>query len=205
MTGLEQWDSIFDDYPVLHWTEHVKLAKQRDEGGRRGQDALEKLVLHNLRAIVSHVDRMNCRAELRGDLFAAGIIGLRKAAVRWQPIQKEGFDQPAPFATSAFLWIKEAVVKEARKNWHDHQSLDAETDDGETRDTALGSAEDNHDHLSLDVLEILSEKEREILKSRAIDFREETDEELALRLGIKPHSVCKMLSSSICKLLARAA
>jgi RNA polymerase sigma factor (sigma-70 family) len=203
MIGLEHWNDIIDDHPVLEWQEQVALAKQRDEGGRRGQDALEKLVMHNLRAVVNRVERMNCRPELKADLMSAGILGLRKAAVRWQPIHKKGYDKPAPFVVYAFMWIREAVTKEAKANWHDNQSLDS--DDGGGRDSIVGATEDSHDFLSADVLEILTKSERIILKSRAVDFDAESDDDLGSRLGVKPGSVNRMLFGSIRKLLTRAA
>lgn len=205
MEGLEHWNDIIDAHPVLEWQEQVALAKQRDEGGRRGQDALDKLVLHNLRAVVQRVEKMNCKAELKHDLMSAGVLGLRKAAERWQPLQKEGYDKPAPFATYAFLWIREAVTNEAKRNWHDHQSLDNESPEGDTRDTVVGAIEDEHLHLSADVLSVLTARERVIIESRLVEVAGESDEELAARLGVKPESICKMLTGGIRKLIAQAA
>lgn len=198
MQGLEHWNEMIDAHPVLTSEEEVKLAKQRDEGGRRGDRAIDKLIMHNLRAVVKRVEMMNCKPELKHDLMSAGVIKLRHAATKWTPMEGRRFYH------YAFMWIREGVTREAQANWHDDQSLDAEGDDGEKRDNIVGSKEDSHEFLNAEVLNRLTEREREILKSRAIDYADETDEELAARLGVKPASVCRMLTGSIRKLLALA-
>jgi len=205
MIGLEHWDAIIDQYPILTWQEHGELAKQRDEGGRRGAEALDKLVLHNLLAVAKRVEQMNCKPDLKHDLMSAGMLGLRKAAERWQPIQKEGFDQPAPFITSAYWWIREAIAKEAGQFWHDDFPLDAEDDGDQSRDSIIGARSDNYDFMSVEALAVLSKNERAIINARSVDFTGEDDEELSRRLKIKPSSLGEMLERGILKLLNHAA
>lgn len=211
MSGLSLWDDVIAAHPVLPWQEQVALAKQRDEGGKRGDDALEKLVLHNLRVVVQHVGRMNAKDSDKHDLFMSGLMGLRKAAERWVPMQKPGFSKPAPFPSYAFLWIREGVTKEAKRIWHDDVSFDAPSghDDDSSghetfKDASLGS--DEQDHLSLDstLLDLLTDREKEIVEARLLDVSNESEEELAARLGLSPKSVLPMLHRSIQKLLSAA-
>jgi RNA polymerase sigma factor (sigma-70 family) len=199
MQGLEHWNDIIDDHPVLTEEQEIALAKQRDEGGRRGDEALDKLILHNLRAVVQRVEMMNCKPDLKHDLMSAGVLKLRHAATKWTPMPGRRFYH------YAFMWIREGVTKEAKGNWHDHDSIDAERHNRGYEDTIMGATEDNHDFLHADALEILTERELEILISRAIEFADESDEELANRLGIKPESVCKLLAGTIRKLIKSAA
>lgn len=211
MSGLALWDETISSHPVLHWQEQVALAHQRDEGGARGDDALEKLVMHNLRVVVQHVERMNAKDSDKYDLFMAGLVGLRKAAERWKPMQKAGFSKPAPFPSYAFLWVREGVTKEAKKLWHDDISFDAESgseedsDGHETfKDASIGSDEQNHISFDATLLDLVTPREKEIIKARLLDFTGETEEEIASRLAIAPHSVLPMLHRSIQKMMKAA-
>lgn len=199
MEGLEHWDSIIDDYLVLTEEEEISLAKQRDEGGKRGEEALNNLILHNLRAVAQRVMMMKCRPDLRHDLMSAGVIKLRHAATKWKPMPGRRFYH------YAFMWIREGVTKEAKSNWHDDFSLDAEANDSGTRDTIVGATEDDHSFLDAEALSVLTVREREIIASRANNFNDESDDQLGARLGIRPDRVCKVLAGGILKLLKRAA
>lgn len=203
MDGLDHWNDIIDAHPVLPWQEQVELAHQRDAGGKRGQDALDKLILHNLRAVVQRVERMNCRAELKADLMSAGVIGLQKAASRWKPMQKDGHSKPAPFPAYAFLYIKEMVIKEAKKNWHDDLSIDGIDED--SADDIVGSAEDSHDYLDSTVLDVLKGKERIIFERLIIQNTQEDPKDLGLKLNLKPMTVRKLFYRAVSKISSLAA
>ncbi len=210
MHGLEHWNRVIDRHPVLPWQEQAALAALRDKGGKRGQAALDKLVMHNLRCVVEHVERMNAKDTDKHDLMAEGILGLRKAAERWKPVQKPGYDKPAPFTTYAYLWVREAVTKAAKKMWHDSVSLDAPARDGgedggeSLRDTAIGGAEDETLHLDAGLLGILTPGEREIVETCLVRATGETDEQIAARLGLSPASVTMMLTRSVRRLMQAA-
>ena len=200
--GLEHWDEMIDAHPVLSVEEELALYHEREKGGRRGEAALEKLILHNLRAVFERVRRMNSDATHAHDLMSAGVLGLRKAAIKWAPMEGRRFYH------YAYLWIKEGVIKEAKKLWRDDISLDAptSTDEGEfSADTVLGAKEDSHLHLSSDLMMTLTEREKIIVQARLVDISEESDEELSTKLGVKSESISKMIFGSISKLLHRAA
>ncbi|MBK1834999.1 sigma-70 family RNA polymerase sigma factor [Roseibacillus ishigakijimensis] len=210
--GLSHWDDIISTHPVLDWQEEGALARQRDEGGRRGEEALEKLVLHNLRAVVQHVERMNAKECDKHDLFMSGLMGLRKAAERWKPMHKPGYKKPAPFVTYAYLWIREGVNREARKLWKDEDSLDAplgnEADSADGHETRKEAAcgEEEQEHLAFDasLLKLLTAREREIVTTVYLEPDGETPEEMAARLGLAEKSVLPMLYRATRKLIAAA-
>jgi RNA polymerase sigma factor (sigma-70 family) len=68
-----------------------------------GQAAREALVLHNLPLVVSVVARFRCHALGDDDLIQEGILGLLKAAERYNP------DRGTRFGTLAVWWIRQSI------------------------------------------------------------------------------------------------
>lgn len=90
-------------YPLLSHAEHVELAKHIKEKGCRKAHKL--LVIHNLRLVIKHA-RAKLWSQLdMADLMQEGILGLMKAA--WKYDYERGF----AFSTYATHWIKQYISR----------------------------------------------------------------------------------------------
>ena len=107
-------------YPLLPKSEVIRLARIiqcRDSKESSRERAVQKIVKHNLRLIPSVVRR--CMASKRTmkygdsiteDLLQIGVVGLRRAAEKYDP--SLGY----AFSTYAATWIYQAVQREAYNN-----------------------------------------------------------------------------------------
>lgn len=108
--ALEKYLKDIAQYEVLTPEEEYDLFSQR---ASRGEEAIEKIVLHNLRFVVSVAKKyQDCGLPLM-DLINEGNVGLLKAAKRFD--ETRGFK----FISYAVWWIRqamlEAINKKARK------------------------------------------------------------------------------------------
>lgn len=114
------WLNAAGRYPLLPKEEVNRLGfiiQKGVAGEKRREKAVEKLVLHNLRLIPGVVRR--CVASKRThkfgdsfteDLLQCGVIGLRRAAEKFDP--STGYS----FSTYAAAWIFQAVHRELYSN-----------------------------------------------------------------------------------------
>ena len=88
--------------PLLNHEQEIALAQRIEQGDR---DALQEMVRHNLRLVVSVAKRYVGRGLTLLDLVQEGNIGLMRAAVKydWQT----GFR----FSTYATWWIRQAITR----------------------------------------------------------------------------------------------
>lgn len=87
-------------YPLLKRDEEFELAKLAQKGD---EEAIEKLVLHNLRFVVKLAHKYQNLGMEFEDLVSEGNQGLIKAAQRFDP------DRGVKFSTYAAWWIKQTM------------------------------------------------------------------------------------------------
>lgn len=118
--AVQQWLNTASRYPLLTPEQTLILSRQvrawQDEGKspKAGQRALDKLVVSNLR-LCPKVWRQYCgsitsNSESALDLLQAGAIGIRTAALKFDPTR--GY----AFSTVAFLWIRKEMQDWCRKS-----------------------------------------------------------------------------------------
>jgi RNA polymerase primary sigma factor len=89
-------------YPLLSAAEEVELAKRIERGDRA---AKERMINSNLRLVVSIAKRYRGHGLPLGDLIQEGIIGLNRAAEKFD--WRKGFK----FSTYATWWIRQACQR----------------------------------------------------------------------------------------------
>jgi RNA polymerase primary sigma factor len=89
-------------YPLLTAAEEVELAKRIERGDL---EAKEKMINSNLRMVVSNARRYQGQGLPLGDLIQEGIVGLIRAAEKFD--WRRGFK----FSTYATLWIRQAIQR----------------------------------------------------------------------------------------------
>lgn len=208
MRGLERWNPIIDSYPPLTHEEEALLAQARDNGD---EGAAEQLILHNLRDLVRKVDAKNWKDESEiEDLFMHAMEGMRKAALRWKPVHdKSKYKKPARFMHYAYWYVKDEINRFCKKFGYPMMSLDAPRGDGESTahetfadaEQVIGSAEDSHDYMELDVITDLPKTQREIFNSRFLYRWNDSDEDLAWACRIKKENINKHLMKAILKVI----
>jgi RNA polymerase primary sigma factor len=89
-------------YPLLDHTEVVELAQRIEKGDLA---AKEKLINHNLRLVVSVARNYQGQGLTFGDLVQEGMLGLIRAAEKYD--YRKGFR----FSTYATIWIRQALQR----------------------------------------------------------------------------------------------
>jgi RNA polymerase primary sigma factor len=89
-------------YPLLTAAEEVELAKRIERGDRR---AKERMINSNLRLVVHHARKYMGHGVPLGDLIQEGVIGLNRAAEKFD--WRKGFK----FSTYATWWIRQACQR----------------------------------------------------------------------------------------------
>ena len=89
-------------YPLLTAAEEVELAKRIERGDLR---AKERMINCNLRLVVSIAKRYQTQGITLGDLVQEGVLGLIRAAEKFD--WRKGFK----FSTYATWWIRQAVQR----------------------------------------------------------------------------------------------
>ena len=99
---LDSYFREIDKYPLLSRDEEVALARRIKQGD---QEALQLLVLSNLRFVVSVAKKYVNRGLMLSDLINEGNIGLLKAAERFDA--ERGFR----FISYAVWWVRQGVTQ----------------------------------------------------------------------------------------------
>jgi RNA polymerase primary sigma factor len=89
-------------YPLLTATEEVELAKRVEQGDRA---AKERMIVSNLRLVISIARRYQGRGVPLGDLIQEGVIGLNRA------VEKFDWRRGYKFSTYATWWIRQACQR----------------------------------------------------------------------------------------------
>jgi RNA polymerase primary sigma factor len=89
-------------YPLLTAAEEVELAKRIERGDRQAKD---RMINSNLRLVVSIAKRYRGHGLPLGDLIQEGIVGLNRAAEKFD--WRRGFK----FSTYATWWIRQACQR----------------------------------------------------------------------------------------------
>lgn len=185
-------DRYFGD--IQRWTpvsadEESSLANRVQQGDSR---ALELLVMHNTRFVISIAKKYQGRGTPLSDLISEGNLGLIEAAKRFDP------SRGLRFTTYAVWWIKKGILESIDgeiKNTH--TSIDAPIggeDEDFTIANRLKSDSRDTDHLVEDeskkievhlLLSQLKTREQEIIKSLfGIDTRAIGIEEAGRKFGL---------------------
>src|SRR4051795_1302241 len=89
-------------YPLLTAAEEIELAKRIERGDLAAKD---RLINSNLRLVVSIAKKYQGQGLTLGDLIQEGVIGLIRAAEKFD--WRRGFK----FSTYATLWIRQAIQR----------------------------------------------------------------------------------------------
>ncbi|MBL8600985.1 MAG: sigma-70 family RNA polymerase sigma factor [Myxococcales bacterium] len=101
--GLQRFLSQIRKYPLLQEDEERALGREVREG--QDPDAARRLVVHNLRLVVTIAYEFRRAWANVLDLIQEGSVGLTEAVNRWDP------DRGARFGTYAGYWIRAYVLR----------------------------------------------------------------------------------------------
>lgn len=91
--------------PMISVDEEIELAQKIRKGGKEGERAKEKLVMANLRFVVSVAKQYQHQGLSLTDLIDEGNIGLVKAAEKFD--ETRGFK----FISYAVWWIRQSILQ----------------------------------------------------------------------------------------------
>jgi RNA polymerase sigma factor (sigma-70 family) len=103
--GLKHFLTLAADHRLLSASEEKTLGRRVQAGGPRGREARDTLVLSNIRLVVSIARYYRNRGLPLDDVVQHGIIGLNRAAEKFDP------GKDIRFSTYATLWIKQAIQR----------------------------------------------------------------------------------------------
>lgn len=103
--SLDKYLVEISRYPMISIDEEIELAQQIHKGGRMGERAKDKLVMGNLRFVVSVAKQYQHQGLGLTDLIEEGNIGLIKAAERFD--ETRGFK----FISYAVWWIRQCIMQ----------------------------------------------------------------------------------------------
>src|SRR5205809_507439 len=102
LDSLQQFLNEARRYPLLTAAEEIELAKRIERGDMAAKD---RMVNSNLRLVVSIAKKYQGQGLTLGDLIQEGVIGLIRAAEKFD--WRRGFK----FSTYATLWIRQAIQR----------------------------------------------------------------------------------------------
>lgn len=91
--------------PLLSGSEEIRLAKQAQKNDAAAREARRKLIVSNLRLVVSIAKKYLYYGLPLADLIEEGNLGLMKAVDRFDP------NRGCKFSTYATWWIRQAVTR----------------------------------------------------------------------------------------------
>jgi RNA polymerase primary sigma factor len=100
--GLSAYLNEISRVPLLSTTEEIRLARRAQQGDR---EARHKLIVSNLRLVVSIAKKYLYYGLPLLDLIEEGNLGLMKAVDRYDP------ERGCKFSTYATWWIRQAVTR----------------------------------------------------------------------------------------------
>jgi RNA polymerase sigma factor (sigma-70 family) len=100
--GLQRFLAVAADHRLLTARDEKTLGKRAQQGDRAARD---ELVLSNIRLVVSIARYYRNRGLPMEDVIQHGIIGLNRAAEKFDP------SKDIRFSTYATLWIKQAIQR----------------------------------------------------------------------------------------------
>jgi RNA polymerase primary sigma factor len=204
-------DRYFQDiqgYLPLSADEEIELANRIKEGDTR---ALDRLVKHNTRFVVTVAKKYQGRGTPLLDLISEGNLGLIEAAKRFDP------ERGVRFITYAVWWISRSIlasIDDSIKN--SHTSIDAPIGEEEADFTIAGLLKSDSpatDHLveqeSIKIqanrlLNQLGAREQEIIKSLfGIECRAMGIEEAGRKFGLTQQRIGQIRDAALKTLQAR--
>jgi RNA polymerase primary sigma factor len=102
LDSLQQFLNEARRYPLLTAAEEIELAKRIERGDMGAKD---RMINSNLRLVVSIAKKYQGQGLSLGDLIQEGVIGLIRAAEKFD--WRRGFK----FSTYATLWIRQAIQR----------------------------------------------------------------------------------------------
>jgi RNA polymerase primary sigma factor len=102
LDSLQQFLNEARRYPLLTAAEEIELAKRIERGDMSAKD---RMINSNLRLVVSIAKKYQGQGLSLGDLIQEGVIGLIRAAEKFD--WRRGFK----FSTYATLWIRQAIQR----------------------------------------------------------------------------------------------
>lgn len=198
--------------PALSHDEEKKCFLTMREGGDRGEDARQTLILHNLRLVAHIVRKYYSQSKNQEDLVSIGTIGLCKA------VDTFNVENGARFATYASKCIQNEILMSFRAEKKHaseisiHETIDVDRDGNPlSYMDVISSDEDLPEEVERRIMtekalesikRVLTLRERQIIIMRYGLFGTEelTQREIAEKLGISRSYVSRIEKSALEKL-----